>query len=694
VCTASRARGVLALGAVAIACLALALAPTAGAVVDPPLVYSQGLGNARLLAAPLGVAVDPAGNVWVTSSEAGRVLEFSRAGLYLGRLSSDAGPGKLTHPRGIAADSAGDVWVVDAGNARLVEFSPDGQYLRQIRPLEAGRAASAPFAVVAAGWRVWATYPQEDLVREFSQSGRFLRKFGEPGSGAGQLSWPLGIAADGAGRVWVADSLNARVEQFSPNGRYSDQFHLNGPGAGSSRYPLGLAVDAHDDVWVALFGHLVQEFKRGSTGAYQYAGAVGQPGSGEGQLSFPWGLATGSEGELYVSDAVDDVVQKWAPPRAPAGPPPPGSGCTLYASTSGSDRNPGTSEDQALRTVQHLVQALEPGQTGCLVSGDVFTEAPEWGVTRSGQSREREQAEEAAVAHGEEGRPITITSTQPQAPATIDGRIVTKKGADWLTFTHLVLRSDSAPGVDELPSPTIGSAHTSWVYDDVSGGDVNICFSPTWAGDPYGTGRYTLIEHDRIHDCGHPYTLAEYGPQDTFEGRLSGYHAHGIYDEGEYTTIRNNYIYDNSGNGVLLRAGHGAVVEHNVIDHNGHGVQFGNENATNDTVAWNIITNSTSPCSFESAGRGCNNFGVFYDTDCEVGHVCALPTYNAFANNDVFGNEEANIPRQLNPPAWISLLDNVEVQPPYVDGAAHDYGLLAGPLKDAGYGVTSPPVEW
>jgi hypothetical protein len=333
--------------------------------------------------------------------------------------------------------------------------------------------------------------------------------------------------------------------------------------------------------------------------------------------------------------------------------------CSLYASTSGSDRNPGTASAPYL-TVKHLIEKLNGGQAGCLASGQTFSQG-ELDI-RSGES------------HGAEGAPVTITSTNPSEPATIKGRIVTFPGADWLTFDHLTLKSSllEEPGVVPV-SPTIGSANTTWTYDDVSGGDVNICFGPHQAGDSWGPAEYTLIEHNRVHDCGHPVTLAELMAQasDTYcEGtvcRLSGWHAHGLYDEGLHTTVRNSYFYDNSGVGVLLRGGSYAVIEHNVIDHNGRGVEFGDDGPNHDVVAWNIVTNSTTPCGIEvGIAPHCSSYGL--TSYCQG--ACSADT---FRNNDLFGNEAGNIDRELS--SAITLENNVKLNPRYVNAAAHDYTL-------------------
>ena len=357
------------------------------------------------------------------------------------------------------------------------------------------------------------------------------------------------------------------------------------------------------------------------------------------------------------------------------------SGCNLYASTSGSDSNPGTAA-APFATAKHLLEKLSAGQTGCLASGQTFA-----GFTLY-----------AGNTHGAEGAPVTLTSTNPEVPAIIDSRITAEKGANWLTFTHLILEADILNDAED-PSPTISSAHTSWTYDDISGGDIDICLITNPVGDSYGTAEYTLVEHDRVHDCGHPLTHEELECQgvsklpicttedvDIYEGRLNGYHAHGLYEEGLYTTVRNSYFYDNSSKGVLLRGGTGTVVEHNVIDHNGSGLLFGDDEQSHATVAWNLITNSTSPCAKEvPTGYRCDSFGV-WSYDC-------LCTGDVVANNDVYGNEGGNIapPEDISPA--ITLEHNVEVNPLYVKAAAHEYKLQAD-SPALGYGPdTAQPTS-
>jgi uncharacterized protein (TIGR03437 family) len=99
---------------------------------------SRGLGDggpatsARLVN-PQGVAVDPAGNLYISDTGENRIREVSTAGVITtiagnGRCcySNDGIPAAvapLNVPCGIAVDSSGNVWVADSGNNAIRELS-------------------------------------------------------------------------------------------------------------------------------------------------------------------------------------------------------------------------------------------------------------------------------------------------------------------------------------------------------------------------------------------------------------------------------------------------------------------------------------------------------------------------------------------------------------------------------------------
>ncbi len=307
--------------------------------------------------------------------------------------------------------------------------------------------------------------------------------------------------------------------------------------------------------------------------------------------------------------------------------------CNLYGSPNGNDSAAGT-QAAPLKTLKALLAKLKAGQSGCLLPGPYAALS-----TRAGES------------HGSAGAPVTITSANPSEPATVLGRMVMDPGADWLTFSHLNFTDSEV----KYPSMSIGSKHTSWIYDDVTA-PKTICFETTEAGQ-YGPAEDTLIEHTRVHNCGQPYKCdSDSSPCN--EAPNDGYFIHGLYDLGIRTTVRNSYFYEISSKGILFRGSEGSVVEHNVIDGNGSGVIFGELSPENDTFRWNIVTDSHGVCGSCFEYYGIWSFG-------------SVGAGNSATNNVVFGNVSGNI----GPHNGVNVAENIEVDPKFVNAAAHDYTL-------------------
>jgi len=97
---------------------------------------SSGTSNGMFLR-PYGVAVDASGNIWVSDAIAttARVQEFDKNGNYLSQFGSPGGGnGQFgwAGPMGLAIDPSGNIWVADFGDDRVEEFSPSGQYINSI----------------------------------------------------------------------------------------------------------------------------------------------------------------------------------------------------------------------------------------------------------------------------------------------------------------------------------------------------------------------------------------------------------------------------------------------------------------------------------------------------------------------------------------------------------------------------------
>jgi NHL repeat-containing protein len=151
-----------------------------------------GPATSATLRSPLGIAVDTAGNLFITDTDNRRIRKVTPAGIIstvAGRgtqgVIGDGGPATsaiLTVPWGIAVDGAGNLFIADSNNNRVRKVTPDG-----IINTVAGTGTSG-----------------------FSGDG------GAATSAA--LSFPSEVLVDGPGNLFIADSGNQRIRKVTPDG--------------------------------------------------------------------------------------------------------------------------------------------------------------------------------------------------------------------------------------------------------------------------------------------------------------------------------------------------------------------------------------------------------------------------------------------------------------------------------------------
>jgi len=186
----------------------------AGQDAPPVMKYDTRTGElldaigSGLFVFPHAMHVDPEGNIWVADSRtatpdeialapsaAGKghvVIKLSREGEVLLTLGTPgmAGdpPERLTEPMDVAVSENGDIFVAegDHGGTTVARIS------------------------------------------KFSSDGTFIKSWGRPGPGPGELAIPHGLAFDGEGRLYVADRGNNRVQIFDQDGRFLDEYRQFG----------------------------------------------------------------------------------------------------------------------------------------------------------------------------------------------------------------------------------------------------------------------------------------------------------------------------------------------------------------------------------------------------------------------------------------------------------------------------------
>jgi hypothetical protein len=241
---------------------------------------------------PSDMAVDAAGDVYVTDSENNRVLKLA-AGSNQQAVLPFTG---LNKPGGVAVNGAGDVFVTDGANNRVLKLAA-GSKDQTVLPFTG--LDNPRYVAVDTGGNVYVTDGMKRMVKSANGSYALVGKMRVVKLAAGSneqtvlpftdLKWPGGLAVDGAGNVFVSDSDgdNHRMLELPAGSR--DQTvrslgGLNGP----------FVVDAAGDLYYTdAYNKVVVEEPAGSNKS------TWPPFKG---LNGPAAVAVDSAGNVYVLD--------------------------------------------------------------------------------------------------------------------------------------------------------------------------------------------------------------------------------------------------------------------------------------------------------------------------------------------------------------------------------------------------------
>jgi DNA-binding beta-propeller fold protein YncE len=244
------------------------------------------------------VRIDPQGNLWAVDEGTNMVMKFNAAGkvlMVLGRRAeaveepAPTPPGQQPRPQWGAFNRPTDVTWDNAGNI----FVADG-------------------------------YNNSRVVK-IDRTGRWVKTWGERGSGQGQFNILHSIASDAKGNIYVADRTNRRIQVFDSDGNFLRQFTIDVPYTKEPNVMLGAppgpnTLNVSGAPWAicitpgpnqvlysadAVPGRIYKLSLDGKV-----LGVLGDAGKELKQFGWIHEISCPSENELYVAELLNWRVQK------------------------------------------------------------------------------------------------------------------------------------------------------------------------------------------------------------------------------------------------------------------------------------------------------------------------------------------------------------------------------------------------
>jgi DNA-binding beta-propeller fold protein YncE len=315
----------------------------------------------RYLGEAAGVAVNSKGHIFVFSrggsshgpafgNTAAQVLEFDRDGQFLREIGKNLYAWSFAHT--VRVDKDDNLWATDKGSDMIIKFNPEGRVMMVFgRKPEASDTEAKPYErngpppkhddgrfrqPTDVTWDAAGnTYISDGYVNarvaKVDKDGKWIKSWGERGTGPGQFNLVHSIASDAQGHIYVADRNNRRIQVFDGEGTFLREIKIDVPFDPNARPAIGNMPDLTDyqqkggsftpgapwalcitpppnQVLYSSDSYPGRVYKLSLDG--KVLGVLGESGKQLKQFGWIHEMACPAENEIYVAEILNWRVQK------------------------------------------------------------------------------------------------------------------------------------------------------------------------------------------------------------------------------------------------------------------------------------------------------------------------------------------------------------------------------------------------